>query len=96
MGGLAPQAAVQADAQFEGVVDESFIVLLPNADDFSLAKQFLGHHEIGLRAGDALHLAIAKNHRAEIIYSLDKTMIKAGKSFGLPLNTGIRLSGYRN
>jgi hypothetical protein len=92
MGGLEPKAAMQADARFESVVDASFVVLLPTTGDFTLAKEFLGKHETGLRAGDALHLAIAKNRRAEAVYSLDKTMVKAGKSLGLPLSTGIRLS----
>jgi uncharacterized protein len=91
MGGLKAQAAIQADAQFEEMVDESFVVLLPNAEDFTLAREFLKSHDTGLRAGDAFHLAIAKNHGAETIYSLDRTMIKAGKILGLPVITGIRL-----
>jgi antitoxin FitA len=28
---------------------------------------------------DAVHLAIARNHRAQVIYSLDKTLLRAGK-----------------
>ena len=91
MGGLDSHAAGEADAQFEAVVTESFVVLLPNADDFDLAKRYLGNHETGLRAGDALHLAIAKNHRAEKIYSLDRTLLKAGKLLGLSVSAGIRL-----
>ena len=52
----------RADVRFEAMLDESFTVLLPNARDFGLAKQYLGRFETGLRAGDALHLAVAKNH----------------------------------
>lgn len=90
MGGLDARAATQADARFEAMVESSFAVLLPNATDFSLAKQFLGKFETGLRAGDALHLAIASNHRAAMIYSLDKTLLKAGKILGLHVSMGIR------
>ena len=90
MGGLDRQAALDADAQFEAIVVESFVVLLPNADDFGLCKQYLQRYETGLRAGDALHLAVARNHRAQTIYSLDKTLLKAGKALGLPVATGIR------
>jgi predicted nucleic acid-binding protein len=90
MGGLDVQAASRADARFEAMVDESFSVLLPNADDFGLAKRYLGRFETGLRAGDALHLAIADNHRAAAIYSLDRTLIDAGKILGLPVSMGIR------
>ena len=90
VGGLDAQAAVRADARFEAMVDESFSVLLPNADDFSLAKRYLGRFETGLRAGDALHLAVASNHRAAVIYSLDKALLKAGKLLDLPVSMGIR------
>jgi predicted nucleic acid-binding protein len=90
VGGLDVQAARRADARFEAMVDESFSVLLPNADDFGLAKRYLGQFETGLRAGDALHLAVAKNHRASVIYSLDRTLLKAGKILDLPVSMGIR------
>jgi len=96
MGGLNAQAAALADARFEAMVDESFAVILPSADDFNLAKEYLGRYETGLRAGDALHLAIVRNHRAETIFSLDKTLLKAGSVLGLPTSPGIRLPGYGN
>jgi predicted nucleic acid-binding protein len=89
MGGLKGHAAAKADARFEAMVDASFAVLLPNADDFSLAKRYL-KFETGLQAGDALHLAIASNHRAGVIYTLDKTLFKAGSTLGLPVSMGIR------
>jgi uncharacterized protein len=89
IGGLDVQAAARADARFEAMVDESFSVLLPNADDFALAKRYLGRFETGLRAADALHLAVASNHRAAAIYSLDRTMLKAGKILDLPVSKGI-------
>lgn len=91
MGGLDIQAATRADARFEAMVDESFSVLLPNANDFGLAKRYLGRFETGLRAGDALHLAVANNHRATVIYSLDKALLHAGKILDLPVSAGIRL-----
>jgi uncharacterized protein len=90
IGGLDIQAAARADTRFEAMVDESFSVLLPNADDFGLAKRYLGQFETRLRAGDALHLAVASNHRAAVIYSLDKTLLKAGKILDLPVSMGIR------
>jgi predicted nucleic acid-binding protein len=89
MGGLDARAAAQADARFETMVEASFTVLLPTAGDFSIAKQYLGKFETGLRAGDALHLAIASNHGADMIYSLDKALLKAGNTLGLPVSMGI-------
>jgi predicted nucleic acid-binding protein len=91
IGDIRGDEAREADALFENVVQESFVVLSPSADDYFLARRYLHRYETGLRAGDALHLAIAGNHRADAIYSLDKTMIKAGKILDLPVSTGIRV-----
>jgi predicted nucleic acid-binding protein len=91
MGGLEPAAARDADVEFESIIQESFVILMPTAEDFDLAKEFLSRHKSGLRAGDALHLAIAKNNRMRAIYSLDKTMLKAGRLLDLPTSAGIRL-----
>ena len=38
MGGLSAEAAHEADARFETMVDESFDVLLPNVEDFNLCQ----------------------------------------------------------
>lgn len=92
MGGLDAGAAMAADTQFETLVQESFQVLLPNAADYGLAKDYLVRFETGLRAGDALHLAIARNHRAAAIYTLDRTFLKAGKTLGLPVRSGTERS----
>ena len=39
-------AGARADARFEAMVDASFAVLLPNADDFGLAKRYLRGNSI--------------------------------------------------
>ena len=88
MGSLEAAPAREASLRFEAMVEESFIVFLPNPDDFERAKDWLGHFDTGLRAADALHLAIAGNRGAEAIYSLDKLMISAGNKLGLPTSSG--------
>jgi len=90
VGRLDAGAAARADARFEAMVDASFAVLLPTASDFGLAREYLGRSETGLRAGDALHLAVASNHHAAAIHSLDKILLKAGKVLQLPVSMGIR------
>jgi predicted nucleic acid-binding protein len=90
IGGLPMAAAEKADAQFEVMVKESFAIFLPTVGDFGLAKRFLGTPGTGLRAGDALHLAIAATRRAETIYSLDKALLRAGKMLGLPVSQSAR------
>ena len=93
MGGLDASTAREASSRFEAIIDESFIVLLPNRDDFDRAREWLGHFETGLRAGDALHLAVAWNRGSEAIYSLDKRMIAAGRVLGLRTSAG-NVPGY--
>ena len=89
VGSLDARAALEADAKFETMVQRSFDLLLPSRNDFSLAKQYITRFETGLRAADALHLAIAGNHRARAIYSLDKTLLRAGRLLGLPVSAGV-------
>ncbi len=89
MGAIDGQKARDADALFADVVLHSFIVLLPSANDYELARNYLFNFATGLRGGDALHLAVAANQRAQAIYSLDKTMVAAGRILGLPMSAGI-------
>jgi hypothetical protein len=42
MGGLDVEAGRRGDARFDAMVDASFFVLLPTAEDFGLAKRYLG------------------------------------------------------
>ncbi len=93
MGALNSNAAMEASRRFELTIAESFTVLLPDRKDFNTAREWLCHFETGLKAGDALHLAIAANHSADTIISLDKRMIASGKMLGLPISAG-GLSGY--
>ena len=93
-GNLEPAAAREAGSRFEAMIEESFIVLLPDRDDFDRAREWLSRFETGLRAGDALHLAIANNRGAAAIHCLDKVMIAAGTTLGLPAGAGIVLPGY--
>jgi uncharacterized protein len=90
VGELDAEAAGRADTRLEALVERSFAVLLPNIDDFVVAKRYLGKYDSGLRAPDALHLAIASNRGASVFYTLDRGLIAAGKIFGLPVAEVIR------
>jgi predicted nucleic acid-binding protein len=89
IGALDSETAQAIDARFEATIRQTFVLFLPTANDFDLATQYLAQHRTGLRGGDALHLAIASTRHAEIIYSLDKGLIKAGLMLGLPMSRGI-------
>jgi predicted nucleic acid-binding protein len=91
MKALTPGDAAIAIADFESKISPAFALLPIAAPDCELARDFLQHYETGLRAGDALHLAIAANNRAETIHTLDERMLQAGLLLGLPVSRGIAL-----
>ena len=88
MGELSAADAEAVRRELRKILDESFRLLLPTAADFATATKFLDIPKTGLRAGDAFHLAIAANHGARKIWSLDQGFIKAGKQIKLPVSAG--------
>ena len=90
MGGLTEGDALAAIGQFDELVAESCQTLVPGAADFELAKRFVQHFSAKLRAGDALHLAIASNHGATTIYSLDEGLLAAAKMLKIHGGRGIK------
>lgn len=90
MGGLTAGDARQVIAQFDELVADSFQVLVPTAADYELAKDYIQHFDSKLRAGDALHLAIARNHDAKMLYTLDQGLLDAAKLLKVQASRGIR------
>jgi uncharacterized protein len=88
MGELTTAHAHAVRSELRQILDESFNVILPTATDFDAAQDYLEIPKSGLRAGDAFHLAIAANHGARKIWSLDHGFIKAGKLLKLPVSAG--------
>ena len=82
MGKLDATEAHVAISRFETMLKKMFFdVLLPDKSDYEQARNWLGRFgfKMSLKTQDALHLAIAKNRNAEIIYSLDKKMIEVAE-----------------
>jgi len=70
-------------AMFNKLVAESFTVLPVTGGQFRAAARFVDQHPLGLRAGDALHLAIASEHGATV-HTLDQRLAEAGPALGVP------------
>lgn len=70
-------------AMFNRLVAESFTVLGVTSGQFRAAARFADQHTLGLRAGDALHLAIASEHGATV-HTLDQRLAEAGPVLGVP------------
>jgi predicted nucleic acid-binding protein len=63
-------------------------VLKVSSLDFQLATSLLRQDKTTLRAGDALHLAIARNRQVQGFLTLDKALISTAQVFGLAVSTG--------
>ncbi|ATE64396.1 type II toxin-antitoxin system VapC family toxin [Rhizorhabdus dicambivorans] len=70
-------------AMFNGLVAESFVMLDVSGSHFRTAARFVDQRELGLRAGDALHLAVASYHGATV-YTLDERLAAAGPLLAVP------------
>lgn len=78
---LAQRAAVLA--MFNKLVAESLTVLPVASGQFRAAAKFVDQHALGLRAGDALHFAVASDHGARV-HMLDLRLAEAGPALGVP------------
>lgn len=67
---------------FNRLATESFNVLEVSGRHFRAAARFVDQHALGLRAGDALHLAIASEHGATV-QTLDQRLAAAAPSLGI-------------
>ncbi len=80
---LARSQVEAAWAQFRREVVASCAVLTPARRDFEQAADLVLRFDLGLRAGDALHVAIAQNAGADCLVTLDQTMARAAVQLGL-------------
>ena len=78
---LVQRAAVLAT--FNKLVADSLAVLSVTRAHFRTAARFVDQHTLGLRAGDALHLATASEHGATV-HTLDQRLAEAGPVLGVP------------
>lgn len=70
-------------AVFHRLVGDSFSVLPVTGAHFRSAARYADQHAFGLRAGDALHLAIASDAGATLC-THDRRLAAAGPELGIP------------
>ncbi len=70
-------------AKFHQLLAESFTVVAITSGHFRVAAKFVDQVALGLRAGDALHLAAASEHGATV-HTLDQRLAGAGPKVGVP------------
>ncbi len=78
------EAVHRADAlaMFARLAADSFSVLPVSGLQFHTAARFADQYALGLRAGDALHLAICADHGATLC-TLDRRLAEAGAAVGV-------------
>jgi predicted nucleic acid-binding protein len=70
-------------ALFQRMTALSFTVVSVGSPHFRMATGYMDRYELGLRASDALHLAIAADKSAQMC-TLDHRMASAGPALGVP------------
>jgi predicted nucleic acid-binding protein len=86
-GQAAANLAKQATVRVHEFARKHCTVAVPGREQFHRAAELAGDGALKLRAGDALHLAIAESLNAQGIFCLDDAMIKSAKSLGMRVVT---------
>lgn len=82
-GEIAVATAKQARARFLAFAQNHCSIAVPQRAEFRRAAELAGDLNLKLRAGDALHLAIAEAGKAQGILCLDEAMNAGAKKLGL-------------
>ena len=80
-GALSLDDRAAALAAWHRLLDDSLEMETIQAKQYAMAASYTDRHELGLRAGDALHLAVAFD-QGMTLATLDKTLAEAGQQVG--------------
>ena len=81
-GHLTNEERTAALAEYGLMTDDGRLALAVTDSDFKLAAQFCDRHDLGLRAADALHLAIAYRVGTTLC-TRDRRQAEAGAALGI-------------
>jgi uncharacterized protein len=81
-GRIEPAHRAESLAVFTRLTTESFAIVPVSRLQFRTAARLANQHALGLRAGDALHLAICADHGATLC-TLDRRLDDAGSALGI-------------
>ena len=73
----------QATARMHEFAQRHCTIPVPGRENFRRAAEIAGDDALKLRAGDALHLAIAESLNAQVILCFDHAMIESAKLLGM-------------
>jgi len=81
-GALSGDDRAKALAMFTRLTAETFTVIALSSAHFRTAARFADQHALGLRAGDALHLAVVRESGATLC-TLDRKLAESGMALGV-------------
>jgi len=81
-GQIGPSDRADALAMFTSLCRDSLDIVEVSRSDFRLAARLADRHQLGLRAADALHLAICLGQGAALC-TLDRRLSEAGSAVGV-------------
>lgn len=88
MGGMSEALFRSCCAALDLLTSRSFVMLVPNEDDYRSAAAMIEDAASGLRSGDAVHLAIAARLRTDLLLTLDRRLISIGTAIGISTGRG--------
>jgi uncharacterized protein len=84
-GQVAAKLAQQANVRVYEFAQQHCTVAIPGREEFRRAAELAGDEKLKLRAGDALHLAIAASLTARSLLCLDHAMIESAQLLGMDI-----------
>ncbi len=93
-GQIGLEQRAEALARFNQMVTESLTILPLMSTHFRMAARFVDNHALGLRGGDALHLAVALENGVMVV-TLDQRLANAGPAVAVPtMLLADRITGF--
>lgn len=86
-GEITSKLAQQVTARVHQFAQKNCTVAVPGRDEFRRAGALVGDSKLKVRAGDALHLAIAGSLNAQGILCFDDAMIESAQLLGINVVT---------
>jgi predicted nucleic acid-binding protein len=83
IGAIDPDGRATALATFARLSIDRFQIAPVSRTDFTAAARFADRYELGLRAADALHLAVSAG-LGTTLCTLDRRLADAGPALGVP------------
>ena len=84
-GALTIEQRAQIFSNWHQLLEDGLLTLSISTSHFETAARFADRHELGLRAADALHLAIAADAGCTLV-TLDQVMAAAAPHVGVPVD----------